>query len=194
MFRSLKGCFVALCAMVAVSSANAGALIPWNFQGSSASGSPVSMNMFGEFQTDGDATSSPVLMQMVSGFWNGAQVVGVDVGTANTHFSYDNKLTAAAPFFQGGFLLQLVNQQDAANVLDGMIWTGHIANLLYQSYYDVDSNQLVSYEINFSAQHEAITKNVPEPASLPLVATLLLILASLHVRLNASAKRQESSR
>ena len=59
MFRSFKGFLVALCAMIAVSSANAGALLPWNFQGSSLPGDPVSVNMFGEFQTDGDAVATP---------------------------------------------------------------------------------------------------------------------------------------
>jgi len=182
----LRSACAVLALVLATVSASAGPLLPWNFQGSNLPGETYTVNFFGEFQTDGDGTV-PVVAQQITGFFNGASIVGANPALGSSNFSFDNKIQEASPYFPGRGLLFFISDQDEAHALDvlnGNVWLGYIGNTLMINYYVESTNELRLVEVEADLRREAICNpliqtcgsggTVPEPAVLTLVLTALM--------------------
>lgn len=186
-FRGFLGSVVAALSLVFATVASAAPLLPWNFQGGSLPGETYTVNFFGEFQTDGDGTL-PTVAQQITGFFNGARIVGANPALGSSNFSFDNKIQNSEPFFPGRGILFIIDPDEAQalDVLNGSVWLGYIADSLMINLYEKSSNSLVMVRVGYSQNHEALCDplvqtcggggTVPEPAMLALVLSALLLL------------------
>ena len=185
----LRSTSVVLTLAVATVTASAAPLLPWNFQGSSLPGETYMVNFFGEFQTDGDGTL-PTVAQQITGFWNGASIVGADPALGSSNFSFDNKISKTDPYFPSRGMLFFISDPDEAQALDvlnGNVWLGYIGDTLMIHYYAERLNELRTVKVDYDQKHEALCDplvqtcggggTVPEPAMLALVLSALLLLA-----------------